>query len=260
MYVAEGGQSTSLEFYKINTGAAEDIDNILSNPQEVYASFVASRDVDVDTIDPLDLQSHQIAKLQMQRRDLLQELHLADVADSMRQPALYFEAITSSFFDQCGQDRLVWGRVRHSADGVVEVAHTGTFRRDQNGIIEPELRGRITYVTPHNEERSQAGVMLPQAYELVTDLHHAKPNTHYRFYTSDHSANKAQNGLAIEEVTGYGTSEATYTPVTDVVDHFTLLQALTVDLYAAVTDVQHENDSRAKHVLAIEVYGARTPR
>jgi hypothetical protein len=261
MYAIEGGQTTSVEFCKINPEIARDIDDIFSSPEEVYASFVTFGDVDPTTIDPLDLQAHHIAKLQTQRRDLLQDLHLIDTADSIRQPRMYFEAITSSFFDQCGQDRLLWGRARISDRGVAETAHTGTFRHDGEDIVEPEIRARITYVTPRDEyeERSKAGTLQPQFFELVTDLQNTKPGTRYRFYSSDH-ARGGNDGLAIEEISNYGTNTATYTPVVDAIDRFTLLQALTVDLHASVSQIQHDKDVHARRILGVEVYGMRTPR
>ncbi|MGF7229182.1 MAG: hypothetical protein ACQR33_04315 [Candidatus Saccharibacteria bacterium] len=262
MYVTEGGATTSLEFCKINPEAARDIDDILANPEEVYASFLASQDVDLDTIDPLDLQAHTIAKLQLQRRTLLEELNLLDVADSMRAPRLYFEAITSSFFDQCGSDRLLWSRARITGSLVGETAHTGTFRSDHFGVIEPQIRGSITHVTPREEyeARSHNGASTRRYYELVTDLQSTRPDTRYRFYTSDASTHSDASGLIIEELAQSGNEAPICTPITDTFDRFTLLQALTVDLHTSLGEIQHESDARARHALSVEVYGIRSTR
>lgn len=259
MYTLEGEASfTAVEdFQKTNPETVHAIDDIFSYPEDVYASFVAEADVDTDTLDPLDLQSQHIATLQAQRKGLLEALELLQVSENMRNPVMYFEGITSSFFDHCGPDRTVWSRARMSSElrtvtdeqgnerqervqVVHESAHTATFCRNDLKIIEPQIRGRIGCVDGE-----------PKFFELRSSLQRSKSGHEYHFYSSP------RNGLEVIEVDLRRPNYPEQRKIEDKIELFTLLQALTVDLYDTVTNLQHENDRRAHSIIARDVYGPR---
>lgn len=259
MYTLEGetGFTAVEDFQKTNPETVHAIDDIFSYPEDVYASFIAEADVDTDALDPLDLQSQHIAAMQAQRKGLLEALELLQVSENMRDPVMYFEGIASSFFDHCGPDRTVWSRAHISselqtitdeqgnqhveyAQVVRESAHTATFRRDSNQMLEPQIKGRIGCI---NGE--------PQFFELRSNLQQSKSGHEYHFYSSP------RNGLEVFEVDLRRPNEPEKRRVEDKIERFTLLQALTVDLYDTVTNLQHENDRRVHSIVAREVYGPR---
>lgn len=241
MYKLEGGvRATNEEFYQINTETVQILGDIFSSPEDVYASFTAPQDVDLDHIDPLDLQAHHIAQMQAQRKSLLEALELLQVSENMRNPVMYFEGITSSFFDHCGRDRTVWSRASYIDTKVVESAHTATFRRDQFGLAEPQMQGRIGYVDGQ-----------PEFFELATDLQRSRRGHAYRFYSSP------KTGLTIHEYPVQGYKGGETRDITDKFERFTLLQALSVDMHAAVKAMKPENDHRVHRLVSLQVYGTR---
>jgi len=240
------GAAEAPEITKIDHVAASKIGSILCSRQEVYESFRVH-----DVIDPLDLQATRIAELQEQRVDLLRELHLGEVADVMRDPQIYFEGITLQFFEECGAERRIFSRARYlDQDTLWQKAHTSTFRLDPySGIIEPEMQALIGFRT-----REIDGIQSddPSYFQITTDLQNTKPGYLYIFSST------VENGFAIGEKRKDDYSGEKPTEVTDPVDRFTLLQALTVDMQAALHNRQPQNDMHARKLLAQQVYGPRS--
>lgn len=259
MYTLEGRVIAAEveDFQQTNPETVHVIDDIFSYPDDVYASFVAEADVDTDILDPLDLQSQHIATMQAQRKGLLEALELLQVSENMRDPVMYFEGITSSFFDHCGPDRTVWSRAHISSelktvtdeqgnqrqqkvDVVHESAHTATFCRNDLKILEPQIKGRIGCVDGE-----------PRFFELRSSLQRSKSGHEYSFYSSP------RKGLEVFEIDLRRPNQPEQRRVEDKIELFTLLQALTVDLYDTVTNLQHDNDRRAHSIIARDVYGPR---
>lgn len=259
MYTLEGRVSTAEveDFQKTNPETVHAIDDIFSYPEDVYASFIAEADVDTDALDPLDLQSQHIAAMQAQRKGLLEALELLQASENMRDPVMYFEGITSSFFDHCGPGRTVWSRAHVSSelrlitdnqgnerqekvDVVHESAHTATFCRNDLKIIEPQIKGRIGCVDGE-----------PKFFELRSSLQRSKSGHEYHFYSSP------QKGLEVFEVDLRRPNQPEQRRIEDKIERFTLLQALTVDLHDTVTNLQHDNDERARRIISLSVYGPR---
>ena len=232
------------ELTSVDSEAAGKIGSILCNREEVYMSF---REPDV--LRPADLQHERIAELQVQRVDLLRQLHLGDVMEVMRDPQIYFEGITMQFFEECGPGRRVFDRGRYiDNETVAENAYTSTYRKDQNGIIEPEMRAQIGFTS-----REVDGIKSndPQHFEITTDLQNTKPGFFYIFSST------VRDGFTIAEKRKDEYDGAKSTRITDPIDRFTLLQALTVDMTAALHNLQPESDARIRKIISNDVYRLR---
>ena len=233
------------EITRIDREAASKIGSILCNREEVYESFLVP-----DVTDPLDLQATRIAELQEQRVDLLRELHLGEVAEVMRDPQIYFEGITLQFFEECGAERRVFGRARYvDEDTIWQTAHTSTFRQDPySGVVEPEMQAKIGFRT-----REIDGIESndPSYFQITTDLQNTKPGYIYIFSST------VEHGFTIAEKRKDDYDGSKPTEVTDPIDRFTLLQALTVDMQASLHNLQPQNDMRARKLIAQRVYGHR---
>lgn len=233
------------EITRIDQEAASKIGSILCNKEEVYKSFCVP-----DVVNPLDLQAARIAELQTQRVDLLRELHLGEVAEVMRDPQIYFEGITMQFFEECGNERRIFTRAQYiDPETVAQRAHTSTFRRDPyTGIVEPEMQAVIGF-----RSREIDGITSndPTHFRITTDLQNTKPGYLYIFSST------VQDGFTIGEKRKDDYTGSSVEEVTDPMDRFTLLQALTVDMQAALHNLQPDHDQRAKQILANQVYGTR---
>lgn len=238
-------QAVAPEITPIDPVAAQQIGSILCNKEQVYQSFRVP-----DVISPTDLQQKRIAELQEQRVDLLRSLHLGDVAEAMRDPQIYFEGITLQFFEECGKGRREYSRAKYiDSHTIAEQAHTGTFRRDKLGTIEPEMLARIGF-----RSREDDGIVSSDLsfFKVETDLQNTKPGYKYQFVSD--SRGELEIFLLPKET--FGTTEKPQA-ITDPVDRFTLLQALTVDMRSALGNLRHYEDARVKKILCQYVHGSR---
>ena len=88
-------------------------------------------------------------------------------------------------------------------------------------------------------------------FKVETDLQNTKPGYVYSFVSD------SRGQLEISERLKDSRNAPKATPITDPIDRFTLLQALTVDMRAALGNLQHENDPRALKLLNNSVNGPR---
>lgn len=233
------------EITPVDRSAASKIGSILCNREEVYESFRMP-----DVIEPLDLQAARIAELQEQRVDLLRELHLGEVADVMRDPQIYFEGITLQFFEECGADRRIYSRAQYvDADTISQRAHTSTFRQDPySGVVEPEMQAVIGFRSREIDDIVSDDLSY---FQITTDLQNTRPGYLYVFSST------VEDGFTIGEKKKDDYTGSKPVEITDPIDRFTLLQALTVDMQAALHNLQPDHDQRAKQILANQVYGTR---
>ena len=219
----------------------QEIHTILAHRDDVLHSFL-----EPTVLDPNDLQAPYVSHLRSQREALLRTFRVENSTEIMRDPNAFFQTIVAEFQDQ-HRARLVWGRahevVRSSraADEprmFAETAHVIDFVRKPGGL-QPTLWTRIVHTNSQ-----------PSVYCASTRLHHTED---WQYVFSSSSA-----GLEVYRE-GYERGGTCMVPIEDPIDHVTLLQALGVEMLAAITQmhkyqeevqaINHEYARRRTHEL-----------